>query len=118
MRWVFDVDGVITTNPDFFRLLIFFLKKKRNNNEVFIVSSRNPDRREETEKYLKMVNICYDELITMKKDLTRDTRTQAKWKKDTVQGLNADLWFDNDFKWYERECGIDFSDLKTERVEI
>jgi hypothetical protein len=30
----------------------------------------------------------------------------------------VDIWFDNDFKWYEKVCGIGFSDLKCERIEI
>jgi hypothetical protein len=54
----------------------------------------------------------------MPRQLARDNKTQGNWKKDTVQALNADIWFDNDFKWYEKECGIDFSDLKCERVLI
>jgi hypothetical protein len=54
----------------------------------------------------------------MPKELTRDFTMQGKWKKDTVASLNANLWFDNDFKWYEKQCGIDFSDLKCERIEI
>lgn len=118
MKWCFDLDGVITTNPDFFKLLTYFLKKKRNHNEVIILSARNPSRQEETINELKAWNISYDRVIFMPTDLTRDSRTQGNWKKATILGLNADLWFDNDFKWYERDCGIDFSDLKCERIEI
>jgi len=116
--WVFDLDGVITTNPDFFKLLTYWLKKKRNNNKIYILTARNPERQEETINELRNWGISYDTLHFMPKQLTRDFKTQGLWKKDTVQVLNADLWFDNDFKWYEKECGIDFSDLKCERIEI
>lgn len=118
MKWVFDIDGVITTNPDFFKLLTYFLTKHRNNNDVYILTARNPSRKKETIDELSRWGISYKEILFMPSDLTRASRTQAKWKKDTVLGLNADLWFDNDFKWYERDCGIDFSDLKCERIEI
>ena len=116
--WAIDIDGVITANPDFFKWLTFHLKKKLNNNKVYIVTSRNPERYKETIIELEHWGIRYDELCFMPKELTRDNRTQGNWKKDTVQALNADIWFDNDFKWYERECKIDFSDLNCERIEI
>jgi uncharacterized HAD superfamily protein len=118
MIWCFDLDGVITTNPDFFKVLTYWLKKKRNENKVFILTARNPKRKKETIKWLARFNIYHDDVIFMPRQLTRDFTTQGKWKKDVVSVLNADLWFDNDFKWYERECGIDFSSLKTERIEI
>ena len=117
-RWCFDLDGVITTNPDFFKLLTYFLTKKRNENEVYILTARNPSRVYETKLLLDRWCICYKDIIFMPKDFTRDFKTQGNWKKDVVQHLKADLWFDNDFKWYEKECNIDFSDLKCERIEI
>jgi hypothetical protein len=118
MKVVIDIDGVISTNPDFFKLFTYWLTKKRNNNEVYILTARNPSRKNETINDLNVWNICYKELIMMPNDLTRDFLTQGNWKKDIVRHLNADLWFDNDFKWYEKECGIDFSDLKCERILI
>jgi hypothetical protein len=118
LRVIFDLDGVITTNPQFFSLLTYFLTKKRNENLVFIVTARNPNRIIETIKELEKWNINYTKVYFMPADLARDFRTQRKWKKDTVWQLDADLWFDNDFKWYEKECGIDFSDLKCQRIEI
>jgi len=116
--WAFDVDGVITTNPDWFKVFTYWLKKKRNNNIVHIVTSRNPERTKETIEELKMWNISYDYIHFMPKDFTRSPASQAKWKKDTILTLNIDLWFDNDFKWYEKMCGIDFSDLDCARIEI
>lgn len=116
--WVFDIDGVISTNPQFFSLLTYFLTKKRNECKVYIVTARNPNRAVDTIEELLMWNIKYNDIYFMPADLTRDFTTQGNWKKDIVQGLNADLWFDNDFKWYERECGIDFSNLKCKRIEI
>lgn len=118
LRIILDIDGVISTNPQFFSLLTYFLTKKRNECEVYIVTARNPNRKQETIDELGVWGIQYDDVLFMPSDLTRDFTTQGKWKKDTVQGLNADLWFDNDFKWYEKECGIDFSDLKCKRIEI
>jgi len=118
MKWCIDIDGVITANPDFFEWFTFHLLKKLNDNKVYIITSRNPERKEETINELKHWGISYDELKFMPKDFTRDNVTQGNWKKDTVQALGADIWFDNDFKWYEKECGIDFSDLKCERILI
>lgn len=118
MKVVLDIDGVISTNPQFFSLLTYFLTKKRNECEVYIVTARNPSRKNITYSELENWHICFKEVLFMPDDLARDFTTQGKWKKDTVQALNADLWFDNDFKWYEKECGIDFSDLKCKRIEI
>lgn len=118
LRIALDIDGVITTNPHFFETLTYFLTKKNNDNEVFIITGRNPNRFQETQNELERWNISYNELHFMPNELTRDFKTQANWKKDTVSRLNIDLWFDNDFKWYEKECGIDFSDLKCRRIEI
>jgi uncharacterized HAD superfamily protein len=118
LKVVLDIDGVISTNPQFFGLLTYFLTKKRNRHLVFIVTARNPNRQKETIKWLKGVGVVYEKVFFMPTDLTRDFTTQGNWKKDVVSNLNADLWFDNDFKWYERECGIDFSDLKCVRIEI
>jgi len=118
LKIILDIDGVISTNPQFFSLLTYFLTKKRNEHIVYILTARNPKRRDETYNILREWNISFNEVFFMPSDLARDFRTQGKWKKDTVQALNADLWFDNDFKWYEKECGIDFSDLKCTRIEI
>lgn len=118
LRIVLDIDGVISTNPQFFGLLTYFLTKKRNEHDVYILTARNPNRSIETIEQLLMWGIHYKDILFMPSDLTRDFTTQGKWKKDTVQALNADIWFDNDFKWYEKECGIDFSDLKCTRIEI
>lgn len=118
LRIVLDIDGVISTNPQFFSLLSYFITKARNEHEVYIVTARNPKRKNTTYSELENWHICFKEVIFMPSDLARDFTTQGNWKKDTVRALNADLWFDNDFKWYERECGIDFSDLKCQRIEI
>jgi hypothetical protein len=116
--WVFDIDGVISTNPQFFSLLTYFLTKKRNENLVFVVTARNPNRRKETIRELDKWDIHYTKLYFMPVDFARDFTTQGNWKKALVDSLNADMWFDNDFKWYEKECGIDFSDMRCRRIEI
>ena len=118
LRIILDIDGVISTNPQFFSQLSYFFTKRNNQHEVYILTARNPKRRLETYVELEKWDIYFNEVLFMPSDLTRDFTTQGKWKKDTVQALNADLWFDNDFKWYEKECGIDFSDLKCTRIEI
>jgi len=117
-RVALDIDGVIGTNPQFFGTLTNFLTKKNNENEVFIITARNPSRYDETVNQLDKWNITYNELHFMPDDFTRDATTQGNWKKDTVSRLNIDIWFDNDFKWYEKECGIDFSEMKCRRILI
>lgn len=118
MIWAFDMDGVLTTNPDFFKLLTYWLTKKRNNNRVIVVTARNPDRKNEIFAWLDRWGITYNDVYFMPEDLARDPTTQGKWKKDIIRSQKVDLWFDNDFKWYEKSCKIDFSDLKCERIEI
>ena len=118
MIWAFDLDGVITTNPDFFKLLTYWLTKKRNNNRVIVVTARNPERKREIFDWLNKWGITYNDVYFMSEDLARDFTTQGKWKKDIIRDQKVDIWFDNDFKWYERECKLDFSDLKCERIEI
>jgi len=118
MKIALDIDGVISTNPQFFSLLTYFFTKKRNNHKVYVLTARNPSRYFETYHELKDWGIHSGDIIFMPADLTRDFTTQGNWKKDIVRDLEIDLWFDNDFKWYEKECGIDFSDLKCQRIEI
>jgi len=76
MTWVIDIDGVITSNPDFFKWWTYQLKKRGNKSIIHIVSSRNPSRRNETEKELEYWSIKYDYLHTMDESLDRDWLTQ------------------------------------------
>lgn len=48
MKWCIDLDGVITSNPNFFKWWTYQLKKKGNDNEIHILTARNPSRYHET----------------------------------------------------------------------
>lgn len=111
-----DIDGVITTNPDFFRFLTYILHK--NGWFVDIVTSRNPKRVKETEQELKKWDITYDTIHFMSTKDKRDYKTQGEWKKNTVNVLGSTLWMDNEFKVYEKVLGIDFSDCVAQRIAI
>lgn len=117
MIWAFDLDGVITANPDFFKWFTYNLKKKGNDNDIHIVTARNPGREIETLQELMFWGIAYDELHMMDKKLKRDYKTQGEWKNYMVKIINADIWFDNDFKVYEKVCGVKL-DAKAERITI
>jgi hypothetical protein len=118
MKWAFDMDGVITANPDFFKWFTYHLKKRGNSNEVYIVSSRNPQRKKESIKELNNWGISYDELYTMPSNMARDYLTQAVWKIETVCKLKPEVWMDNEFKVYERVLGIKLDTPGTERIQI
>ena len=116
MRWAFDVDGVITANPDFFRWWINQLRK--NGQIIYILTARNPSRVAETGKELKELGIKYDGVCYMPEDSQRDYKTQAEWKKSVVKDLKIDIWVDNEFKVYKRCCGVSFSDVTATMIQI
>lgn len=118
MKWCFDLDGCITTNPDFFKLLTYFLKKKGNNNEVYILTARNPARLEETINELAKWGISYDQLHTMPVGYDRNYMGLGFWKKEKLKEIKPDIWFENEVKVYEKLCGVNFSDLDINIINI
>jgi predicted glycosyltransferase len=116
MRWVFDIDSVITANPDFFKWWIYHLRK--NGHEVLIVTGRNPARKSETKEELKMWGISYDSISFMPKSLPRDFRTQAEWKLRQIEEIKPDVWVDDNFKIYEQGLGISMTVEGVVRIEI
>lgn len=114
--FAFDIDGVITSNPDFYRHLTYLLHK--NGHIIDIVTSRNPSRAKETEEELKRLGITYTDIHFMSSLLPRDYKTQGQWKLDTIATLKTDVWFDNEFKVYEKVLGLDFSGCRAERISV
>ena len=107
MRWVFDVDGVITANPDFFRWWIYQLRK--NGHKVFILTARNPNRRGETVNELKFWGIAYEDLYFMQDGMSRDLATQASWKLSKIAEIHPDVWVDDNFKIYKQVLGAEMA---------
>ena len=118
MIWAFDIDGVITSNPDFFKWWIYQLRKKGNNNKVAIISARNPSRMDETLFELERWGIDFDEIYSMTERLKRDMKSQAKWKLSIIKQIHPDVWVDNDFKVYEKVLGVRMDTPGTERIQI
>ena len=107
MLFLIDIDGVITSNPDFFKWFIYTLRKKENKHKVHIVTCRNPERIFETELELIRWGITYDEIHFMKPELSRDLKTQAMWKMSVALVVKPDVWIDDDFKIYKQVYDID-----------
>lgn len=115
MIWAIDMDGVITSNPDFFKWWTYQLHK--NGHEIYIVSARNPKREQETLDELKHWGITSDHLIMMT-DQPRDHKSQAEWKVAAVKEYKIDIWLDNDFKIYEKVLGVDTNIEGVTKLEI
>ena len=113
-----DLDGCVTSNPDFFKWWTYTLTKKGNNNEVWILTARNPSRIDETIEELAYWGIKYDQIFFMGKDMPRDDTTQARWKLQKVKEMKPDIWIDNDFKVYERVCDVRMKTPGTEKILI
>lgn len=107
MRWLIDVDGVITTNPGFWSYWTYHLAK--NGHKVFVLTARNPSRVNETIGQLAKWNICCDKIITMPDILPRDLLTQWEWKVKEAKKSKADVWVDDQFKICEQVFGWDWS---------
>src|SRR3990167_11303324 len=112
MIYAIDMDGVIVANPDFWKWFTF--KLHANKQWIDIVTSRNPERVEETKKELSFWGITYDDLHFMSSFMSRDYKTQGEWKRDTIIRLKSDIWFDNEFKVYEEVLGVDLSECTAE----
>lgn len=115
MNWVIDIDGVIGANPDFFKWWTHILNK--NGHTIDILSSRNPDRRDETVAELEKWGISYRWLQMMTRH-EKDWKRQAKWKIESIKRIKPDVWIDNDFKMYERIFGINLDKLIPEVKRI
>jgi hypothetical protein len=118
MRWAFDLDGVITANPEFFKWWIYHLRSKRNRHLVYIITARNPERLIETEAELKFWGIQYDELRFMEGDEPRTLEAQADWKVRMILDIMPQVWVDNDFKIYEQACNIRTDIQGVTKIEI
>ncbi len=115
-HWVFDVDSVITANPESIKWWIYHLRK--NGHKIEIVTSRNPKRIKETKLELIFWGIKYDGIYFMPKKLKRDFTTQAKWKVKIIKLLKPDIWVDNNFKIYERALGVNTEVEGVCRIEV
>jgi len=106
--WCWDLDGVITAYPEVFSWFSWHLKKNENYNVIYILTGRfgSSLRKSETIEDLIFFKIKYDFLI-MAPNKFDDLKEEAKWKIDRVKEAEADIWVDNDFKLYQKNCGID-----------
>jgi hypothetical protein len=110
MRWCIDLDGVITSNPDFFRWWTYQLKKKGNKNGIHILTARNPSRIEETIRELEFWGISYDQLHTMDESEPRGLNNLGIWKLNMIIEIKPDIWIENEIKAY-KAVGVDFDKL-------
>lgn len=118
--WVFDIDGVITANPQVLSWLSYHLTKNENNNRVYLLSWRDGSdeaRREQTYRELESFNIIYDELILAPKRFT-STKQAAYWKIAKLRELKADIWFDDEIKIYQRDYGINLDKLLPDVIKV
>jgi hypothetical protein len=107
MRWMIDLDGTITSNPDFFKWWTYQLRKKGNRHVVDILTARNPGRFKETIKELKHWGITYNEIYSMDADAPRILQAQADWKIEVVNKVKPTIWIDNNLKLYKTILNID-----------
>lgn len=117
MKWCIDLDGVITSNPDFFKWWTYQLKKRGNDNEIHILTARNPSRYHETIIELANWGIYYDHLHTMSKTMERGLKNLGIWKRDKILEIKPDIWIENEIKTY-KELGVDFSQIETNIINI
>lgn len=120
MIWVFDIDGTIDSNPDWYRQLTYWLKKSPSSNQIVIITCRNPKRRIETIMHLQSWGILYDTLITMEEEDPRDHKSLLMWKLGQVKKIKPDVWFDDEIKLYDQLYAIELiNELpRTEMVTV
>jgi hypothetical protein len=111
MKWAFDIDGTIDSNPSFFSWFTYKLRKPDNNNQIYIVTCRNPSRKAETEDQLSRWGIEYDSIIFMPDDCPRDIRSLLDWKIGIISEIDPDIWFDDWIKLYRNLYGVDLRSL-------
>lgn len=121
MRWLIDIDGTITSNPQFFSFLTYQIRKKENSgNVVHILTNRNPNREHETIDTLIQMGIEYDHIHFMKPEDGRTHKDLMIWKMKKAKELDPDIWFDNDFKLYKQLYSMDIKSVlpRCEMIQI
>ena len=112
LRIVLDLDGVITANPPVFAWLTWHLKKNENNTIIYVISWRfgTSTRKDETIADLKYFGIKYDFLV-MAPEHFKNAGEAAYWKIEKVKEAEADIWFDDEIKSYQRDYNINLDKL-------
>ncbi len=84
MKVALDIDGTISERPEFFALLSSALRAA--GHSVLVLTYRDPDRREATERQLASWSIEFDELVIA---------TSLEGKGEVCGSLGVDLFFDD-----------------------
>ena len=79
--------NLISTLPLNEKTRRFINHLKNNNCNIYIITGRNENKREITEKWLKKHNICYDSIVL-----------GDKYKLETCKNLKIDYFFDDNLK--------------------
>lgn len=111
MRWVFDIDGTIDSNPSFFAWFTYHLKKPANNHTIIIITCRNPERQGSTLAELQSWGIVYDQIYFMPPDHDRSHRSLLEWKLAKIIAIDPDIWFDDCIKLYNQLYKIDLANF-------
>ena len=115
-KWVFDIDGVITTNPSVIAWLTYHLRY--SNQKVIVLTGRNPSRKEETLEFLDKASVYYDEIIFMEEDDPRGFANIAKWKVNQLTILNPLIWIDDNIKEYKSLIPVEMANLRCITLDI
>jgi hypothetical protein len=91
MRVGLDIDGLLDERPEFFALLSTALRA--SGHFIAVLTYRDPNRREQTEKQLASWGICFDEL-----HFTRSLSDKGR----LCRVLKLDIYFDD-----QDECIVD-----------
>lgn len=113
MNVVIDYDGTITGNYAFYIQLCSMLIK--SGHTVTILTACKPSRRKDVYIDLEKKGVPYHQLISRPKDVTTGPSSLGEWKKNMLESIRADVWFDNEIKNYE-DAGVDFNTLSTQKV--
>jgi len=119
LKIVLDLDGVITANPPVFSWLTWHFKKNENRTTIYIITWRFGSnlRKDETIADLKFFGIKYDFLI-MAPDHFKNAREAADWKIEKIKEVEANIWFDDEIKAYERDYDINLDKLLPNTIKI
>lgn len=110
-----DYDGTITSNYNFYVQLTSMLIK--SGHTVIILSGCNPSRIKEIYIDLAHNGITYHKLISRPKHVISGPQSIGKWKRQMIEYLKVDVWFDNEIKNYQ-DAGVDYSDLPVNLVKV
>ena len=119
-KWCFDIDGVITANPQALSWLTYHLCKNENNNYIYLLSWRDgtdATRKIQTISDLQKFNVHYNELIMAPKRFG-NIRQAAFWKIAQIHKLGIKIWFDDELKSYKRDYKINVDALLPDVVKI